>query len=58
MAKDSQQSSVSRMVEEARARQRADEDARHVMGVVPIIELAIVAPVVCLVAAVLVALFR
>ena len=43
---------------EHEVRQEGEEEALHVRNAVPIIELAIVAPVVCLVAAVLVALFR
>lgn len=58
MAK-SDQPTVSEMVDEARTMQRAEEEALHVMGVVPIIlEASVILPVICLVAAVLVALFR
>lgn len=54
----SKQSAVSEMVEEARARRRAEEEARHVMGAVPWIELAIILPVFVCVVMALVAVLR
>lgn len=50
---------IDQSVREARARQEAEEDACHMMGAVPIIlGAAVIVPVVCLIAVVLVILFR